>query len=370
MDDCCNELLSISSEQDMKILLHLAHPAHFHLFKNLVVPLKSLGHHVRFSYNDKDVLSLLINNFNSPELFYKIEARKNLNGKLDLYKQFIEKNINFFHLVKAFRPDIILGTSIIISLVGKILGIPNIIVNEDDFDIIRQTSNIGYKFATKIVCPNVCRTGKWESKCIKYDGYHELAYLSPKYFQPDVQVLQKYGLLAKEYTIIRFAKLLAHHDDDIHGIDDNFAAKIIEEVKHSSQVFITSERNIPESLAKYLLKIDPLDIHHIMAFAKLYIGDSQTMAAESGVLGVPFIRYNGFVGRISYLEELENKYKLGFGVRPNDQENVLEIARFILSDNKTSEVWRERQELMLNEKVDLTQFLVDLIENRGLYIEK
>jgi len=42
-------------------------------------------------------------------------------------------------------------------------------------------------------------------------------------------------------------------------------------------------------------------MHHVMAFASLYIGDSQTMAAEAGVLGVPFVRFNDFVGRIGYL---------------------------------------------------------------------
>ena len=55
-------------------------------------------------------------------------------------------------------------------------------------------------------------------------------------------------------------------------------------------------------------------MHHVMAFASLYIGDSQTMAAEAGVLGVPFVRFNDFVGRIGYLRELEDVYQLGFGV--------------------------------------------------------
>ena len=52
----------------------------------------------------------------------------------------------------------------------------------------------------------------------------------------------------------------------------------------------------------------------MMAFASLYIGDSQTMAAEAGVIGVPFVRFNDFVGRIGYLRELEDTYHLGFGV--------------------------------------------------------
>ena len=55
-------------------------------------------------------------------------------------------------------------------------------------------------------------------------------------------------------------------------------------------------------------------MHHVMAFASLYIGDSQTMAAEAGVLGVPFVRFNDFVGRIGYLRELEDVYELGYGI--------------------------------------------------------
>lgn len=55
-------------------------------------------------------------------------------------------------------------------------------------------------------------------------------------------------------------------------------------------------------------------MHHVMAFASLYIGDSQTMAAEAGVLGVPFVRFNDFVGSIGYLRELEDKYELGYGI--------------------------------------------------------
>ena len=51
-----------------------------------------------------------------------------------------------------------------------------------------------------------------------------------------------------------------------------------------------------------------------MVFASLYIGDSQTMSAEAGVLGVPFVRFNDFVGRIGYLRELEDTYELGYGI--------------------------------------------------------
>ncbi|MBK7853743.1 MAG: hypothetical protein IPJ79_01455 [Bacteroidetes bacterium] len=61
-----------------------------------------------------------------------------------------------------------------------------------------------------------------------------------------------------------------------------------------------------------------------MYFAHMYIGDSQTMAAEAAVLGTPSIRYNDFVGEISYLEELEHLYQLTFGFKTNNRQGMID----------------------------------------------
>ena len=87
-------------------------------------------------------------------------------------------------------------------------------------------------------------------------------------------------------------------------------------------IYITSERPLEPQFEQYRIRINPLDMHHVMAFASLYIGDSQTMAAEAGVLGVPFVRFNDFVGRIGYLRELEDTYHLGFGVHASPLEST------------------------------------------------
>jgi predicted glycosyltransferase len=49
----------------------------------------------------------------------------------------------------------------------------------------------------------------------------------------------------------------------------------------------------------------------------MYIGDSQTMTAEAAVLGTPAIRFNDFVGELSYLEELEYTFDLTYGIKTN-----------------------------------------------------
>jgi len=109
-------------------------------------------------------------------------------------------------------------------------------------------------------------------------------------------------------------------------------------------------------------------MHHVMAFASLYIGDSQTMAAEAGVLGVPFVRFNDFVGRIGYLRELEDVYELGYGIKASapgsvDQlcERVEELVSMPSAERKAT--FAARREAMLRDKIDCAKFLTWFIEN-------
>ena len=104
-------------------------------------------------------------------------------------------------------------------------------------------------------------------------------------------------------------------------------------------------------------------MHDVMAFAKLYVGDSQTMAAEAGVLGVPFVRFNDFVGRIGYLRELEDVYQLGYGVKTNEVERMYKVVEEIVQMNDSASVFRERRKRMLSEKIDFAKFLTWFIEN-------
>ncbi len=48
------------------------------------------------------------------------------------------------------------------------------------------------------------------------------------------------------------------------------------------------------------------------------------MVAEAAVLGTLPIRFNNYVGKLSYLEELEHKYHLTFRIKTSEQEKLLE----------------------------------------------
>ena len=216
---------------------------------------------------------------------------------------------------------------------------------------------------TGILSPIVCNNSVLEKKSIKYHSYHELAYLHPNQFAPDNTIVDKYFPSDEPYFILRFAQLNAYHDLGVSGISTEIAQHLIDILKPYGSIYITSERPLEPQFEQYRIKIDPSDMHHVMAFASLYIGDSQTMAAESGVLGVPFVRFNDFVGRIGYLRELEDVYHLGYGIKPKDVDKLYKVVADLLQMPNRKEFFQQRRQKMLSEKIDYAQFLTWFIEN-------
>jgi predicted glycosyltransferase len=345
----------------MKLIVYLGHPAHFYLFKNTIKHLKKKGHSVSVLIKKKDILEDLL--VRSKIKYKNILPEGRKDHKVGMALGMLKRDVRLFVFSFLNRPDLLIGTSIEIGHVGTLLRIPSINVNEDDADVVPLFSKISYPWCTQILSPSVCDNGKWENKSIKYEGYHELAYLHPNHFTPSRDRVESYFSTKEPYFLIRFAKLTAHHDEGIKGISNTLALTIIQALSHRGRVYITSERELPVEFEPYRIDINPLDIHHVMAFASLYLGDSQTMAAEAGVLGTPFVRLNDFVGRIGYLAELENKYNLGFGIKPDNSEKLLSVVMNLADTKNLKQVFFGRKIKMLNEKIDVAQFMTWFIEN-------
>jgi hypothetical protein len=345
----------------MRILFHLGHPAHFHLFKNVIKSLKENGHQTYILIKKKDVLEDLLKESGFDYQNILPDGRK--DSLIGIAIGQIKQTSRLFIFCLTNKVDILIGSTPAVAQVGKLLNKPSINLSEDDAEAVSLFAKTTYPFSTVILSPDSCNNGKWEYKSVKYNSYHELAYLHPNHFLPQIEVVQKYISIVEPFFLLRFSGLNAYHDKGISGIDVETAKKIIEKLIPFGKVLINSERELPEVLEKYRIKINPIDMHHFLAFAKLYIGDSQTMAAEAGVLGTPFIRVNDFVGRLGYLKELENKYKLGFGFKPDNIEGVFKKIDIVLNLSNYSEEWKLRRSLMLEDKIDFAQFLLDYITN-------
>lgn len=344
----------------MKYLFQLNHPAHYHLFKNTIHQLKENGHEVLILARPKDILIDLLRN-------EKIDII-NIEKGQSLFQKF-KKNLLARKIILDYaathRPDMIIGTGDF-SYVTKQLKIPSVLCGEDDANLnlplFLWSLTVSKDFSV-VMSPQGVNNSIWSKKTTYYHGYHKLAYLHPNRFTPDKKVVEKYFSADKPYFILRFAKLNAYHDVNAKGINTEIAQKLIDILLPHGDVYITSERELEPQFEKYRLKIDPLDIHHVMFYSMLYIGDSQSMAVEAAMLGVPSVRFNDFAGRISVLEELEHKYGLTFGIKTKDKEKLYDKITELLSFENLKEEFQQRRFKMLADKIDVTAFFVWFIEN-------
>lgn len=385
----------------MNVLIQLSHPAHFHLYKIVAQNLMADGHQVVFVIKSKDILEELLQNAGLP--YVNINQHAHRGSKLGILWDMLVREWRIARLCRKYKIDLLTGSTPEVAHVAKWTGRRSVNTGEDDADVISMFIKIAKPFIDGYAAPDPCEMGSVESRTTHYPGYHELAYLHPNHFKADTKVVKGYGIdVKKPYFILRFSSLNAHHDSGIKGINTEIAQRLIDILKSHGRIYITSERALEPQFEQYRIHINPLDMHHVMAFASLYIGDSQTMAAEAGVLGVPFVRFNDFVGRIGYLRELEDVYQLGYGIhatplpadspirktdgstQPSGVEALYEVVERLVGhkgerlsvsgerehfDALRSE-WVKRRERMLREKIDCAKFLTWFIEQYPVSVEE
>lgn len=341
----------------MKVLFQLGHPAHFHLFKNTIADLQRDGHETYILIRKKDILEDLLKEAGMPYINILPSGKKSaITLMLRLWRVFL--------FTLTHHVDVLVGSTPEVAQVAWLLRRRSVVMAEDDASIVPQFIKAVKPFVDNYLSPVSCDNGPLESSTTHYEGFHKLAYLHPNRFTPAPVVVDRYFDHSKPYFLLRFAQLNAYHDvsANAHGINDEIALKLIEILSPHGNIYITSERELSSDLEKYRLNINPLDIHHIMAFAALYIGDSQSMAVEAAMLGTPSIRFNDFAGKIGVLEELEKKYQLTIGIPSSNPERLYNTVKEIINTDNLREVYQARRQQMLEDKIDVATFFTDFIE--------
>lgn len=347
----------------MRYLFYLAHPAHFHLFKHTMRALKDRGHEVVVTIKTKDVLRKLLEESNIP--FVNIAEKERKDSKAGIALSFLQRTKEHWKIARNFKPDLFISTSAEFAPFGKLLGVKSISVFEDDLYIFPVYSKIFVPFLSHQLCPVSCSAAQWDrhKKTIKYNANQELAYLHPSYFTPDKSKIKDLFEEGRMNFFIRFAKLTAWHDDNVSGITDKLAHKIVETLAPHGKIHLSSERPLPPELEKYRVNVKASDILDVLYYADLYIGDSQTMTAEAAVLGTPSVRFNDFVGKLGYLEELEHKYELTFGVPTSQPDRLIETISTLVNTPELKSNWLKKRERMLKETINPSAFFIWFFEN-------
>lgn len=333
----------------------MGHPAHFHLFKNL---LTNPDYHFIIVISDKDILKDLLEQNNIS--YIKIS---DYGSKFSFFHKFFKLILSTKKLIsiaKKHQPILFIGCLSQMAWAGKYLNIKTFFFAEDDFEYTKIQGKITYPFVDKIITAEGVNVGPFKAKQFTYPAYQKLAYLHPDWFTPSEKAdLQQKYLLKDAYFILRLVQLSAHHDDKISGISDHELQKIISVLSQYGQILISSEAKLAEKWKSFEFRPEINDMHSLMFHAKGVISDSQSMTVEAALLGTPNIRINDFKGKISILNELEEKFSLTSSYFPEEISSS-QLEAFCKEDLQT---WKMKRDKLLMEKQNPIPIYTHLIDS-------
>ena len=345
----------------MKILFFFVHPAKYYLFKHTINTLQKEGVYVDVAIISKEVLEELV----------KVENWNVINifpcGRKYKYFPIIVNTIYFFFLtlIKLFKLSFkekydVFITDDCLTLIGKVRRIPSIFFIDNEPDTIPGI-NLLINSATKVLVPNAIRPKIAKKNIVSFEGYKELAYLHPKYFSPNKEIVRKYLNIDKPFVIIRMVSFHASHDINKKGISNKVLKQLIDELTPYVAIYLSAERKISDDFDSLRLKIDPLDIHHLLYYANFIISDSGTMTSEAAILGTPAIFYSDFVGKLTVIDEKEYKYNLIYLIKSGEVEKLMSCINGLLAKKELKKEWIIKRNKMLKQTDDLNEIILKSI---------
>lgn len=327
----------------------MSHPAHVHFFKNAIKILSQKGHNVISVTRNKEFTIDLLKAYNIKCVVLTTKGK----GAGGLIKELLEQQFKISKIIRENPIDIMLQINGIFNApIGKYYKIPTLAFSDTENDKI--ANKISFTFSKHVLSPSCFDHnigGTWKNQ-IHYPGYHELAYLSPEYISKKIKHEDKF--------LVRFVGWGAGHDIGERGLSDKQKIELVDYLKNYGNVYISSEAPLPNEIAEFACSIHPSEIHDFMNKCKIVIGESATMASEAACLGIPAIFISN-TGR-GYTTEQDKKYDLIKHFRLDQWDEIMKTLKSWTTKDLRDE-WKEKRWKMLKDKIDVTSWLVDLIEN-------
>lgn len=336
----------------MKILIDIGHPAHVHYFRNFIRIMEEKKHVFLIVARDKEVSQELLKRYNIPY----VTRGKGGTGLLGKLIYLCKTNLVLFRKARAFNPDIFLSfASPYAAQVSWVLRKPHIGFTDTEH---AKLGNYAFMpFTSSIITPKAFR-GDLGNKHLKFNGFMEQCYLDEKYFTPKSTIELLKLTKNEKYIILRFVSWGASHDIGHSGLNDKSKIELIDKLSKDYRVFISSEAELPQKFLKYKLNISPEKMHDVLANAALFIGEGATMASECAILGTAAIYVNSLNAGTLIAQE-ENGSIFGF----RNSDGVLAKAMELLANPTLEEDFNIKQKALLDDTIDVTDFMVKLIEN-------
>jgi predicted glycosyltransferase len=340
----------------MNIFIDTGHPVHIHFFNPIAKQLEKNGYNVFFAIREKDCSLQLAKS-------YQLHFISKGKGSYSLFLKPLYLLRSVYQLYAAARrtkTDLFLSfASPYAGIVSRIMNKPHIVFDDTEPDPIVQW--VYRKVSDTIITPT-CFQKDFGEKHIKINGYKELAYLNSGFFSVDPQFKNQLGFKnQQDYILVRLVNHGAMHDKFTPHWNIEEKISFIQKLAETYSVVISSETALPEGLEKYQFRLSETLFHQAIANAKLVVGESATVAAESAVLGVPtvFIDFN----TRGYIDEIESNYHLIRHYKPtSDGLKLAEDFIQTVMQNNAPENFRTRGQVLISEKTNMVDSFVEIIE--------
>lgn len=332
----------------MRFLVDLCHPGHVHFFRSVLARLEAEGHQLLVTARDKDVTVELLRAFAIP---HRVLSRMG-SSRASLYLEFGRRLLALHREIRRFRPHLLAGIGgIFLAPLGRLTRTPSLIFT--DTEHASTDPYLTYPWATRICTPAVFQK-EIGPRQLRYRGFHELAYLHPRYFRPDQQVRQELGLGPGEpFSVVRFISWQAAHDRGEKGLSRELQADALRLLSRHGRVFLSSEKELPSEWKAYALPVPVHRMHDVLALANLYLGEGATMATEAALLGTPSLYVSSLVGSMGNFEALR---EAGLVLSFRSGEEALQQAARLLADPAAKASWQAKALAFADAHLDVAEF--------------
>lgn len=342
----------------MRILLDITHPAHLHFFRPAIGVLRAQGHDLMLTGRDKDILRRLASEMDVAIDFFGGSPP----GVVGLGWTLLSRTARLQKIVRRFRPDVMA------ALGGTFIGflswanrIPSVVFYDTENATVSNL--ITYPFASRVCTPDAYLRCGFRNN-VRYAGYHELAYLSPRRFRPDPTVRAELGVGEDEpFSLVRFVGWEASHDLGHSGLSGQQKQAVVDRLSQAGRVFISSEGVLPEALEPLRFPLPVRRMHDAIAAATLVVGESSTMCSEAAVLGVPSVFIHPPIER-GYTKDQHERWGIVHWITPDRFSEALDTAERIMQQREVAR-WRAIGDAIVADSVDVTDFVCEQILSSG-----
>ena len=267
-----------------------------------------------------------------------------------IFKIIIPRIFGLYRQISKQKHRFILTANYQANFIGKLKRIPNIAFNDDPrkfvFPLLKFSADEVYLPPFRGHYPNV-KT---------FNALKEWAYLSPKYFTPQIACLAAYELNPKKYIFIRevstkTSNYLAQEKDIILSVSRQFPAdqKVV--------LSLENKANSAHYPKNWIILEEPVpDIHSLMYYSQVVISSGDSMAREGAMLGVPSL-YAGM--RDMLANDILIEKAMLWKVAP---EQVVSMAKNLTEGRQQHEEQQQFRELLFREWDDITALILKKIE--------